>query len=388
MKLSQFKFKLPAEQVALYPHYFEREYTDKDGKKETFKITRQDESRLMVLHKKSGTIDLFQKDENGNPIEGKYIEFRNIVEYFDEGDTFIFNDTKVFPARLYGTKEKTDAKIEVFLLRELNQEMRLWDVLVEPARKIRIGNKLFFDESGSMVAEVIDNTTSRGRTLRFLYDCPHEEFKKELYALGEAPLPRYIIDNREETHATKEDLENFQCIFAKNEGAVTAPATGLHFSRELLKRMEIKGINNAFIILHCGLGSFNDIEVEDLTKHKMDSEQMVINAEACKIVNDTKRNGKKVCAVGTSVVKATETAVGTDGMLKEFDGWTNKFIFPPYDFGLSNTMVTNFYHPYSTLLMETAAFGGYELVMEAYDLAVKHGYMFGCFGDSLLILND
>ena len=388
MKLSQFKFKLPAEQVALYPHYFEREYTDKDGKKETFKITRQDESRLMVLHKKSGTIDLFQKDENGNPIEGKYIEFRNIVEYFDEGDTFIFNDTKVFPARLYGTKEKTDAKIEVFLLRELNQEMRLWDVLVEPARKIRIGNKLFFDESGSMVAEVIDNTTSRGRTLRFLYDCPHEEFKKELCALGEAPLPRYIIDNREETHATKEDLENFQCIFAKNEGAVTAPATGLHFSRELLKRMEIKGINNAFITLHCGLGSFNDIEVEDLTKHKMDSEQMVINAEACKIVNDTKRNGKKVCAVGTSVVKATETAVGTDGMLKEFDGWTNKFIFPPYDFGLSNTMVTNFYHPYSTLLMETAAFGGYELVMEAYDLAVKHGYMFGCFGDSLLILND
>jgi len=388
MKLSQFKFKLPAEQVALYPHYFEREYTDKDGKKETFRITRQDESRLMVLHKKSGTIDLFQKDENGTPIEGKYIEFRNIVEYFDEGDTFIFNDTKVFPARLYGTKEKTDAKIEVFLLRELNQEMRLWDVLVEPARKIRIGNKLFFDESGSMVAEVIDNTTSRGRTLRFLYDCPHEEFKKELYALGEAPLPRYIIDNREETHATKEDLENFQCIFAKNEGAVTAPATGLHFSRELLKRMEIKGINNAFITLHCGLGSFNDIEVEDLTKHKMDSEQMVINAEACKIVNDTKRNRKKVCAVGTSVVKATETAVGTDGMLKEFDGWTNKFIFPPYDFGLSNTMVTNFYHPYSTLLMETAAFGGYELVMEAYDLAVKHGYMFGCFGDSLLILND
>ena len=388
MKLSQFKFKLPAEQVALYPHCFEREYTDKDGKKETFKITRQDESRLMVLHKKSGTIDLFQKDENGNPIEGKYIEFRNIVEYFDEGDTFIFNDTKVFPARLYGTKEKTDAKIEVFLLRELNQEMRLWDVLVEPARKIRIGNKLFFDESGSMVAEVIDNTTSRGRTLRFLYDCPHEEFKKELYALGESPLPRYIIDNREETHATKEDLENFQCIFAKNEGAVTAPATGLHFSRELLKRMEIKGINNAFITLHCGLGSFNDIEVEDLTKHKMDSEQMVINAEACKIVNDTKRNRKKVCAVGTSVVKATETAVGTDGMLKEFEGWTNKFIFPPYDFGLSNTMVTNFYHPYSTLLMETAAFGGYELVMEAYDLAVKHGYMFGCFGDSLLILND
>ena len=388
MKLSQFKFKLPQEQVALYPHHFEREYTNEDGTKGSFRVTRQDESRLMVLHKRSQTIDMYKKDQDGNPIEGEFIQFKDIINYFDEGDTFIFNDTKVFPARLYGTKEKTDAKIEVFLLRELNQEMRLWDVLVEPARKIRIGNKLFFDKSGSMVAEVIDNTTSRGRTLRFLYDYDHEEFKKDLYKLGEAPLPRYIIDNRESVNATPEDLEHFQCMFAKHEGAVTAPATGLHFTRELLKRMEIKGINSAFITLHCGLGCFNDIEVEDLTKHKMDSEQMHINAEACSIVNETKRNGHKVCAVGTSVVKATETAVGTDGMLKEFEGWTNKFIFPPYDFGLSNSMVANFYHPYSPLLMETAAFGGYDLVMEAYNLAVKHGYMFGCFGDGLLILND
>lgn len=388
MKLSQFKFKLPQEQVALYPHYFEREYTNEDGTKGSFRVTRQDESRLMVLHKRSQTIDMYKKDQDGNPIEGEFIQFKDIINYFDEGDTFIFNDTKVFPARLYGTKEKTDAKIEVFLLRELNQEMRLWDVLVEPARKIRIGNKLFFDKSGSMVAEVIDNTTSRGRTLRFLYDYDHEEFKKDLYKLGEAPLPRYIIDNRESVNATPEDLEHFQCMFAKHEGAVTAPATGLHFTRELLKRMEIKGINSAFITLHCGLGCFNDIEVEDLTKHKMDSEQMHITAEACNIVNETKRSGHKVCAIGTSVVKATETAVGTDGMLKEFEGWTNKFIFPPYDFGLSNSMVANFYHPYSPLLMETAAFGGYELVMEAYNLAVKHGYMFGCFGDGLLILND
>lgn len=388
MKLSQFKFKLPAEQVALYPHYFEREYKNENSETETFKVTRQDESRLMVLHRKSQTIDMYQKDEKGKPIEGKFIEFRNVVDYFNEGDTFIFNDTKVFPARLYGTKEKTDAKIEVFLLRELNQEMHLWDVLVEPARKIRIGNKLFFNESGSMVAEVVDNTTSRGRTLRFLYDIPHEEFKQDLFALGESPLPKYIINNRENKHATAEDLENFQCIYAKNEGAVTAPATGLHFTRELMKRLEIRGINNAFITLHCGLGCFNDIEVEDLTKHKMDSEQMQINKEACQIVNETKKRGNKVCAVGTSVVKATETAVGTDGLLKEFDGWTNKFIFPPYNFGLSNSMIANFYHPYSTLLMETAAFGGYELVMEAYDLAVKHGYQFGCFGDSILILDD
>lgn len=388
MKLSQFKFNLPQELIALYPHSFTREFKHEDGSVERFHVTRRDECRLMVLHTKSGEIELFHKDADGKPIEGDYLDFRNLLDYFDEGDTFIFNDTKVFPARLYGTKEKTDAKIEVFLLRELNAEMRLWDVLVEPARKIRIGNKLFFDDTGSMVAEVIDNTTSRGRTLRFLYDCDHEEFKRELYSLGEAPLPRYVIDYREDHHATAEDLEQFQTVFAQAEGAVTAPATGLHFSRELMKRMEIRGIRHAFITLHCGLGTFNPIEVEDLTKHKMDSEQMLIHAEACRIVNKAKREGKRILSVGTSVVKATETAVGTDGMLKEYDGWTNKFIFPPYDFGLSNAMVANFYHPLSTLLMETAAFGGYDAVMECYRLAVEHGYKFGCYGDALLILND
>lgn len=388
MKLSQFKFKLPEELVALYPHSVYHTIPGDDGQETQSRMTRRDECRLMVLHRKSQTIDLFKKNKKGQPQEGEYIRFHDVLDYFDEGDTFIFNDTKVFPARLYGTKEKTDAKIEVFLLRELNQEMRLWDVLVEPARKIRIGNKLFFDDSGTMVAEVIDNTTSRGRTLRFLYDCPHEEFKRDLYALGEAPLPRYVIDERDNHHGTPEDLDDFQCIFAKNEGAVTAPATGLHFSRELLKRMEIKGVESAFITLHCGLGAFHDIEVEDLTKHKMDSEQVIINAEACKVVNEAKTNGKHVCAVGTSVVKATETAVGTDGLLKEYDGWTNKFIFPPYDFGLADTMLANFYHPQSPLLMSTAAFGGYDLVMQAYETAVEHGYKFGCFGDALLILND
>lgn len=388
MKLSQFKFKLPAEQVALYPHSIVHELKKKDGTKDSFRVTRRDESRLMVLHKKSQTIDMFRKNAKGKPVEGSYLEFRNIVDYFDEGDTFVFNDTKVFPARLYGTKEKTDAKIEVFLLRELNEEMRLWDVLVEPARKIRIGNKLFFDDSGTMVAEVIDNTTSRGRTLRFLYDCPHDEFKRELFALGEAPLPRYIIDNRENHHGTAEDMENFQCIYARNEGAVTAPATGLHFTRELMKRMEIKGFNFAYATLHCGLGNFHEIEVEDLTKHKMDSEQMFINKTCCDTANRAKQLGHKVCAVGVSVLKATETAVGTDGLLKEYEGWTNKFIFPSYDFGFADAMVANFYHPLSTLLMATAAFGGYDFVMEAYDLAVKNGYQFGCFGDSLLILDD
>ena len=385
MKLSQFKFKLPEEQIALYPHFIERKFKNEAGEDEVFRVTRRDECRLMVLHKQSQTIDMFHKDENGKPIEGDFLDFRNILDYFDEGDTFVFNDTKVFPARLYGTKEKTDAKIEVFLLRELNEEMRLWDVLVEPARKIRIGNKLFFDSSGTMVAEVIDNTTSRGRTLRFLYDCPHDEFKRELYGLGEAPLPHYIVDHRP---AREEDMEDFQCIFARNEGAVTAPATGLHFSRELMKRLEIRGINFAFITLHCALGNFHDIEVEDLTKHKMDSEQMKIDKEACRIVNATKASGHRICVVGTSVAKATETAVGTDGQLKEYDGWTNKFIFPPYEFGLADSMIANFYHPLSTLLMSTAAFGGYDLVMEAYDLALKNGYKFGCYGDAMLIVDD
>jgi len=388
MKLSQFKFKLPDESVALYPHSIVHEFKNDDGTTTISRLTRRDECKLMVLHSKSQTIDMFKRDEKGNPIEGEFLDFRNILDYFDEGDTFVFNNTKVFPARLYGTKEKTDAKIEVFLLRELNAEMRLWDVLVEPARKIRIGNKLFFDGSGPMVAEVIDNTTSRGRTLRFLYDCPHDEFKRELFALGESPLPRYVIDKREDHHATEQDMEDFQCIFAKNEGAVTAPASGLHFSRELMKRMEIRGLNCAYITLHCGLGNFNDIEVEDLTKHKMDSEQMFVNAEACNLVNTAKETEHKVCVVGTSVLKATETAVGADGKLKEYEGWTNKFIFPPYEFQLADAMIANFYHPMSTLLMSTCAFGGYDLVMKAYEQAVENGYLFGCYGDAMLILND
>ena len=393
MKLSQFNFKLPASQVALYPHKAKRVVKTASGER-VFEITRRDEARLMVIHKKSETIDMYKTDENGkemkdadgNPV---FLQFKDIVNYFEEGDTFIFNDTKVFPARLYGTKEKTDAKIEVFLLRELNPEMRLWDVLVEPARKIRIGNKLFFDDVNEMVAEVIDNTTSRGRTLRFLYDedGKHDEFKRSLFALGEAPLPRYVIDARESHHATEEDMEDFQCVFAEKEGAVTAPATGLHFSRELMKRMEINGINEAYITLHCGLGNFHEIEVEDLTKHKMDSEQMIISQEACDLVNRTKAEGHRVCAIGTSVMKATETAVGTDGMMKAFDGWTNKFIFPQYSFNIATSMLANFYTPESTLLMLTAAFGGYDNTMDAYAIAVKEGYRFGIYGDVMLIVD-
>ncbi len=354
MKLSQFKFKLPDDQVALEPNF------------------HRDECRLMVAHRKSGRIEID-------------LQFKNLLDYFDEDDALIFNDTQVFPARLYGTKEKTDAKIEVFLLRELNPDLRLWDVLVEPARKIRIGNKLFFEDDGPMVAEVIDNTTSRGRTLRFLYDCPHDEFKRELFALGAAPLPRYIIDKRE---ANEEDMEYFQTIYASKEGAVTAPATGLHFSRELMKRLEIKGVNFAFITLHCGLGSFDPIEVEDLTKHKMSSEQMFVNKEACDVVNTAKRGGHRVCCVGVSTARATESAVGTDGMLKEFEGWTNKFIFPPYEYSLANALVANFYHPESTMMMSQCSFGGYDLVYDCYQRALKEGYKFGCYGDALLILDD
>ncbi len=380
MKLSQFKFKLPEKQVALEPPH--RAFQNEDGTVD--KVYRRDECRLMVVHRKSETIDMYEKDADGNDTEN-FLTFRNLIDYFDEGDTLILNDTKVFPARLFGTKEKTDAKIEVFLLRELNPELRLWDVLVEPARKIRIGNKLFFEEDGPMVAEVIDNTTSRGRTLRFLYDCPHEEFKRELYALGSSPLPRYIIDKRP---VSPDDMENFQTIYARNEGAVTAPASGLHFSRELMKRLEIRGVNFSFVTVHCGLGCFDPIEVEDLTKHKMSSEQIKIGAEACEIVNKAKEEGHKVCSVGISTLRATESAVGTDFLLKEYDGWTNRFIFPPYDFGLSNTLVTNFYHSESTMVMATAAFGGYELVMEAYKKALNNGYMFGCYGDAMLILDD
>lgn len=380
MKLSQFKFKLPESQVALEPPH--KAFENEDGTVD--KVYRRDECRLMVVHRKSETFDIFKKDDEGNDTNQPLL-FRDIINYFDEGDVMILNDTKVFPARLYGTKEKTDAKIEVFLLRELNEELRLWDVLVEPARKIRIGNKLFFDEDGPMVAEVIDNTTSRGRTLRFLYDCPHDEFKRELFALGSAPLPRYIVDKRD---VTPEDEENFQTIYARHEGAVTAPASGLHFSREVMKRLEIRGIDFAYITVHCGLGSFDTIEVEDLTKHKMNSEQMIIDSKACSTVNNAKKEGRKICAVGISTLRATESAVGTDCMLKEFSGWTNKFIFPPYNFNLADSLIANFYHPESTMMMATAAFGGYDLIYNAYEAAVKNGFMFGCYGDAMLILND
>ena len=380
MKLSQFKFKLPEELVALYPPH--RAFPNEDGTVD--RVYNRDQCKLMVVHRKSEKIDIFKKDADGNDTE-EYMTFRNLLDYFDEGDTFIFNDTKVFPARLYGTKEKTDAQIEVFLLRELNEELRLWDVLVEPARKIRIGNKLFFDGEGPMVAEVIDNTTSRGRTLRFLYDCPHDEFKRELFSLGEAPLPRYIVDHRK---AEPDDMEQFQTIYAKHEGAVTAPSTGLHFSRELMKMMEIRGYQFAFVTVHCSLGSFDPIEVEDLTKHKMNSEQINISSEACEIVNRAKTEGHHICAVGISTMRATESAVGTDGMLKEFDGWTNKFIFPPYEFGLADSIISNFYHPESTMMMATAAFAGYDLTVEAYKTAIKHEFKFGCYGDAMLVVDD
>ena len=380
MKLSQFRFRLPDEQIALEPPH--KVFENEDGTVE--KVYRRDECRMMVLHRKSQTIDMYEKDDDGNNTND-FITFRSLVNYFDEGDVMLLNDTKVFPARLFGTKEKTDAKIEVFLLRELNEELRLWDVLVEPARKIRIGNKLFFEDDGPMVAEVIDNTTSRGRTLRFLYDCPHDEFKRELFSLGSAPLPRYIIDRRD---VTADDMENFQTIYAKNEGAVTAPFSGLHFSRELMKRLEIRGINFSFITVHCGLGAFDSIEVEDLTKHKMSSEQIIISPEACAITNEAKANGHRICVVGVSTLRAAETAVGTDGMMKEFDGWTNKFIFPPYDFGMANALIANFYQSESTMLMSTAAFGGYDLVMEAYQAAIDNDYKFGCYGDCMLILDD
>ena len=349
MKLSQFKFKLPEEQIALHP------------------AKNRDESRLMVINRKTGEIE--------------HHVFKEIINYYDDKDLFVFNDTRVFPARLIGNKEKTGAKIEVFLLRELNEEHRLWDVLVEPARKIRIGNKLYFGEDDSMVAEVIDNTTSRGRTLRFLYDGPHDEFKQALYQLGETPLPMYI--NRD---VEPEDAERYQCIFARNEGAVVTPAAGLHFSRELFKRMEIKGIESGFITLHSGLGNFREIDVEDLTKHKMDSEQLIVTPELVTQLNNTKDEGHKVCAIGTSVLRALETAVSTNGHVKSYDGWTNKFIFPPYDFTVANSLVSNFHMPYSTMLMMVAAFGGYEIVFEAYNTALKEGYRFGAYGDAMLIL--
>ncbi|MBP3764281.1 MAG: tRNA preQ1(34) S-adenosylmethionine ribosyltransferase-isomerase QueA [Bacteroidaceae bacterium] len=350
MKLSEFKFRLPEEKIALYP------------------APHRDEGRMMVLHRKTGEIE--------------HKMFKDFLNYFGKDDVFVFNDSKVLPARLYGSKEKTGARIEVFLRRELNADLRYWDVIVDPARKIRIGNKLYFGEDGSIVAEVIDNTTSRGRTLRFLYDGSHEEFRQQLFALGEAPLPRFI---KRETEP--EDLERFQCYFAKNEGAVTAPATGLHFSREMLKRMEINDIHSAFITLHCGLSNFRKTDVEDLTKHKMDSEEMAIEKENCDIVNRAKDMGKQVVAIGTTVQRAMETACDTLGHIKPYEGWTNKFIFPPYDFHVATSMMSNFQLPESALYMLTAAFGGFEKTKKAYHVALKENYRFGPFGDVLLIID-
>ncbi len=348
MKLSQFKFKLPEELIAQNaPEH-------------------RDECRMMVLHRKTGEIE--------------HRVFKDIINYFDEGDVMVFNDTLVFPARLYGNKEKTGARIEVFLLRELNTEHKLWDVLVEPARKIRIGNKLYFGDDESMVAEVIDNTTSRGRTLRFLYDGSHEEFKRNLFSLGSTPLPEYIKREPEEA-----DAEMYQTIFAKNEGAVVA--AGLHFSREVLKRLEIKGVEQGFLTVHSGLGAFREIDVEDLTKHRMDSEDMSVGQELVDLVNNAKDNGKQVCAVGTSTLRGIASAVSMGGHMKTYTGWTNKFIFPPYDFTVSTALVTGFHMPYSTMLMMVAAFGGYQLVMHAYDVAMKEGYKFGAYGDTMLIVD-
>lgn len=349
MKLSNFNFNLPKELLAEYP------------------TENRDEARLMVVNRKDNTIE--------------HKLFKDIIDYFDEGDVMVLNNTRVFPARLYGNKEKTGARIEVFLLRELNSEQRLWDVLVDPARKIRIGNKLYFGDDDSLVAEVIDNTTSRGRTLRFLYDGSYEEFRKKLNELGETPIPKYI--NRE---VVPEDAERYQTIYAKEEGAVAAPTAGLHFSKHLLKRLEIKGVDFAEITLHVGLGTFNPVEVEDLSKHKMDSEELIITQEACDIVNKAKLNKGRVCAVGTTTMRAMESSVSSSKTLNPYVGWTNKFIFPPYDFSVADCMITNFHTPKSTLLMMISAFMGHDLMRKAYDEAIKEGYRFYSYGDAMLIL--
>lgn len=349
MKLSEFDFELPADLISEYP-------TDE-----------RDESRLMVVNREKGTIE--------------HKMFKDVIDYFDDGDVFVLNNTKVFPARLYGNKEKTGARIEVFLLRELNRDSLLWDVLVDPARKIRIGNKLYFGENDDLVAEVIDNTTSRGRTLRFLFDGPYEEFKRRITYLGETPLPKYIKREAEDS-----DEERYQTIFAKHEGAVAAPTAGLHFSKHLMKRLEIKGINFAEMTLHVGLGTFRSVEVEDLTKHKMDSEQLEIGQECCDIINNAKNTKKKVVSVGTTVMRGLETSLSVDNIVKPFEGWTNKFIFPPYEFGVADAMITNFHTPKSTLIMMVSAFGGYDLMMEAYQEAIKEKYRFYSYGDAMLII--
>ena len=349
MKLSNFNFELPEDLLAEYPS------------------EHRDEARLMVLNRKEQTIE--------------HKLFKDLIHYFDEGDVMILNNTKVFPARMYGNKEKTGARIEVFLLRELNAENRLWDVLVDPARKIRIGNKLFFGEDDSLVAEVIDNTTSRGRTLRFLFDGSYEEFRAKLIELGQTPLPKYIKRDVEPS-----DEERYQTIFAKHEGAVAAPTAGLHFSKHLMKRLEIKGIDFAELTLHVGLGTFSAVEVEDLSKHKMDSEQIIIPEGSAKMINNALDSKRRVCAVGTTVMRSIESSVSASQRLNPFTGWTNKFIFPPYDFSIANAMITNFHTPKSTLLMMTAAFAGYDFVMEAYEEAVKEKYKFYSYGDAMLIL--
>ncbi len=349
MKLSHFQFDLPDELLAEHP------------------AEHRDESRLMVIDRKTGTIE--------------HKLFKDLIDYFDDGDVMVLNNTKVFPARLYGNKEKTGARIEVFLLRELNEEQRLWDVLVDPARKIRIGNKLYFGEDDSLVAEVIDNTTSRGRTLRFLYDRSYEEFREKLNELGETPIPKYI--NRE---VTADDTERYQTIYAKVEGAVAAPTAGLHFSKHLMKRLEIKGVDFPEITLHVGLGTFNPVEVEDLSKHKMDSEQLHINEETCERINRAKLEKKKICCVGTTSMRALESSVSSNRTLNPFEGWTNKFIFPPYDFRIANCMITNFHTPKSTLLMMISAFMGHDLMKKAYAEAVKEKYRFYTYGDAMLIL--
>ncbi|MDA9127326.1 tRNA preQ1(34) S-adenosylmethionine ribosyltransferase-isomerase QueA [Flavobacteriaceae bacterium] len=349
MKLSNFNFNLPPELLAEYP------------------APNRDEARLMVLDRKNKTIE--------------HKMFKDLIDYFDEQDVLVLNNTKVFPARLYGNKEKTGARIEVFLLRELNAETRLWDVLVDPARKIRIGNKLYFGDDDSLVAEVIDNTTSRGRTLRFLFDGSYQEFRDKLTELGETPLPKYI-----KREVEPEDAERYQTIFAKNEGAVAAPTAGLHFSKHLMKRLEIKGVNFAEVTLHVGLGTFSPVEVEDLSKHKMDSEEIIIDPQAVQTINTGIEQKRRVCAVGTTVMRVLESSVSSNATLNPYQGWTNKFIFPPYDFSIANAMVTNFHTPKSTLLMMVSAFAGHDFIKEAYAEAVKERYRFYTYGDAMLII--
>jgi len=349
MKLSSFGFELPDNLLAEYP------------------AEHRDESKLMVINRETEKIE--------------HKMFKDLIDYFEEDDIMVINNTKVFPARLFGNKEKTGARIESFLLRELNEEQRLWDVLVDPARKIRIGNKLYFGEDEALVAEVIDNTTSRGRTLRFLYDGPYRDFRAKLKELGQTPLPKYIKRSVE-----PEDEERYQTIYAKYEGAVAAPTAGLHFSKHLLKRLEIKGIDFAELTLHVGLGTFNPVEVEDLSKHKMDSEELIIDEKATEVVNNAQRNKRRICAVGTTAMRGLESAVSSQHTLNTFDGWTNKFVFPPYEFSIATAMITNFHLPKSTLLMMVSAFMGHDLMKRAYKEAILENYKFYSYGDAMLII--